>query len=172
MGIFRMPSLGADMEAGTLVEWLKKPGDTVKSRLELRQDSLLYRYDFVQVPTFRLGIPFGAQKVSIRSEVESQLTGVERDASDGGTFPVIGLSFAYMPLPFLFLSAEAQGMNIAFQGNDYRFYDARGQVEVHFAPFIGLVLGYRQSVTDSELQDFGQVDLKAKGPFATLVLQF
>ena len=25
-----MPSLGADMEAGTLVEWLKKPGDTVK----------------------------------------------------------------------------------------------------------------------------------------------
>ena len=29
MGIFRMPSLGADMEAGTLVEWLKRPGDAV-----------------------------------------------------------------------------------------------------------------------------------------------
>ena len=27
---FKMPSLGADMEAGTLVEWLVKPGDTVK----------------------------------------------------------------------------------------------------------------------------------------------
>jgi pyruvate dehydrogenase E2 component (dihydrolipoamide acetyltransferase) len=27
---FRMPSLGADMEAGTLVEWLIKPGDPVK----------------------------------------------------------------------------------------------------------------------------------------------
>lgn len=27
---FRMPSLGADMDAGTLVEWLKKPGDPVK----------------------------------------------------------------------------------------------------------------------------------------------
>jgi len=27
---FRMPSLGADMEAGTLVEWLKKPGDPVQ----------------------------------------------------------------------------------------------------------------------------------------------
>jgi pyruvate dehydrogenase E2 component (dihydrolipoamide acetyltransferase) len=26
---FRMPALGADMEAGELVEWLKKPGDTV-----------------------------------------------------------------------------------------------------------------------------------------------
>jgi pyruvate dehydrogenase E2 component (dihydrolipoamide acetyltransferase) len=26
---FRMPALGADMEAGTLVEWLKKAGDTV-----------------------------------------------------------------------------------------------------------------------------------------------
>ena len=30
MGEFRMPSLGADMEAGTLVEWLKGPGDRVK----------------------------------------------------------------------------------------------------------------------------------------------
>ena len=27
---FRMPSLGADMEVGTLVEWLVKPGDRVK----------------------------------------------------------------------------------------------------------------------------------------------
>jgi pyruvate dehydrogenase E2 component (dihydrolipoamide acetyltransferase) len=26
---FRMPTLGADMEAGTLVEWLKKPGDAI-----------------------------------------------------------------------------------------------------------------------------------------------
>lgn len=31
MGVFRMPSLGADMEAGKLVEWLKQPGDPVKS---------------------------------------------------------------------------------------------------------------------------------------------
>jgi pyruvate dehydrogenase E2 component (dihydrolipoamide acetyltransferase) len=30
MSEFRMPSLGADMEAGTLVEWLVKPGDPVK----------------------------------------------------------------------------------------------------------------------------------------------
>jgi len=30
MNFFRMPSLGADMEAGTLLEWLKKPGDKVK----------------------------------------------------------------------------------------------------------------------------------------------
>lgn len=30
MGEFRMPSLGADMETGTLVEWLVKPGERVK----------------------------------------------------------------------------------------------------------------------------------------------
>lgn len=29
MSTFRMPSLGADMEAGRLVEWLKRPGETV-----------------------------------------------------------------------------------------------------------------------------------------------
>jgi pyruvate dehydrogenase E2 component (dihydrolipoamide acetyltransferase) len=31
MSAFKMPALGADMEAGTLVEWLVKPGDRVKS---------------------------------------------------------------------------------------------------------------------------------------------
>lgn len=30
MAEFRMPSLGADMEAGTIVQWMIKPGDTVK----------------------------------------------------------------------------------------------------------------------------------------------
>ena len=30
MSEFRMPSLGADMTAGTLVEWLKRPGDRIK----------------------------------------------------------------------------------------------------------------------------------------------
>ncbi|MFW5641187.1 MAG: dihydrolipoamide acetyltransferase family protein [Roseicyclus sp.] len=30
MGVFVMPSLGADMEAGKLVEWLVQPGDTVR----------------------------------------------------------------------------------------------------------------------------------------------
>ncbi|WP_404383803.1 dihydrolipoamide acetyltransferase family protein [Caenispirillum salinarum] len=30
MSTFRMPSLGADMEAGRLVEWLKKPGERVE----------------------------------------------------------------------------------------------------------------------------------------------
>ena len=29
MSTFRMPSLGADMEEGKMVEWLVKPGDTV-----------------------------------------------------------------------------------------------------------------------------------------------
>ena len=29
MGVFTMPSLGADMEAGTLIQWLIKPGDKV-----------------------------------------------------------------------------------------------------------------------------------------------
>ena len=30
MAEFRMPSLGADMEASTLIQWLVKPGDAVK----------------------------------------------------------------------------------------------------------------------------------------------
>ncbi|HEV8375134.1 MAG TPA: hypothetical protein VGR38_02740, partial [Candidatus Polarisedimenticolia bacterium] len=58
------------------------------------------------------------------------------------------------------------------QGNRFRFYDARGQVEIHFAPFLGLNLGYRRGVTDVDLEDFGKADFKFKGPFATLTFRF
>jgi pyruvate dehydrogenase E2 component (dihydrolipoamide acetyltransferase) len=37
---FRMPSLGADMEAGTLVDWLKKPGDLLMAALLLKASAL------------------------------------------------------------------------------------------------------------------------------------
>lgn len=67
MAEFRMPSLGADMEAGTLVEWLKKPGDAVKRgdivavvetqkgaiEIEIFEDGVLDRYlvePGIQVP--------------------------------------------------------------------------------------------------------------------------
>lgn len=58
MAEFRMPSLGADMEAGKLVEWLKHPGDPVKRgdivavvetqkgaiEIEIFEDGVLERY--------------------------------------------------------------------------------------------------------------------------------
>ena len=37
MAEFRMPSLGADMEAGTLVEWRVEPGDAVDARRDRRR---------------------------------------------------------------------------------------------------------------------------------------
>jgi hypothetical protein len=36
MAQFRMPSLGADMDAGTVVEWLVKPGDAVRKGIGTR----------------------------------------------------------------------------------------------------------------------------------------
>ena len=148
------------------------PGETVKTRLELRQDSLLYLYTFVNVPMFRFGIPFGAQRLNISTSAESTSTGIEGDGGDGGTFPVVGLAFSFQPINFLHISAEGEGMKYQTQGNEFRFYDLRGQVELHFAPFIGMNFGYRKSLTDADLQELGKVDLTSKGPFATLTFQF
>ena len=148
------------------------PGDTIKSRLEIRQDSLLYRYDFIDFPIFKLRIPFGAERLHFRTEVESSATGFVGDGSDGGTFPVVGLALSIQPIPIIHVSGEAEGMRVNFQGNDYRFYDARGQVEFHFAPFVGLNLGYRRGVTDVNLEGLGKLDLTQKGPYATLTFRF
>jgi len=144
------------------------PGDTINSRLELRQDSLLYLHTFVNIPMFRLGIPFGAEKLHLESSAESSTTGITGEGSDGGTFPVVGLALSIQPVPFLHISAEGEGMKYKLQGDDLRFYDVRGQLELHFAPFIGMNFGYRKSVTDANLEGFGEADLTSKGPFVTL----
>jgi pyruvate dehydrogenase E2 component (dihydrolipoamide acetyltransferase) len=62
MSEFRMPSLGADMESGTLVEWLKQPGDPIK-----RGDIIAVvetQKGAIEVEIFRDGV-MGAQLVPI-----------------------------------------------------------------------------------------------------------
>ena len=80
MGTFVMPSLGADMEAGTLVEWEKKPGDKVRHgdiiavvetqkgaiEIEAFEDGVLDRY-LVEVG---MKVPVGSALAMIRREGE------------------------------------------------------------------------------------------------------
>jgi pyruvate dehydrogenase E2 component (dihydrolipoamide acetyltransferase) len=70
MSVFAMPSLGADMEAGKLVEWLVKPGDTVKrgdvvAVVETQKGAIeieIFEDGIVESLTARLGdeLPVGA----------------------------------------------------------------------------------------------------------------
>ena len=79
---FRMPSLGADMEAGTLVEWLVKPGDQVKhgdiiAVVETQKGA-------IEIETFQTGevekflvdvgtkVPVGTPLARIRTEAEAK----------------------------------------------------------------------------------------------------
>jgi pyruvate dehydrogenase E2 component (dihydrolipoamide acetyltransferase) len=83
---FRMPSLGADMEAGTLVEWLVKPGDWVK-----RGDVVAVvetQKGAIEIETFQPGqieqilvelnskVPVGTPLARIRAEGEAKAAAV------------------------------------------------------------------------------------------------
>ena len=83
---FRMPSLGADMEAGTLVEWLVKPGDQVK-----RGDVVAVvetQKGAIEIEIFEAGkieqilvdlnakVPVGTPLARIRTELEGPLGAV------------------------------------------------------------------------------------------------
>ncbi len=87
---FRMPSLGADMEAGTLVEWLVKPGDRVK-----RGDVVAVvetQKGAIEIEVFETGqieqilvdlnnkVPVGTPLARIRTELEDK-AGVAASAS-------------------------------------------------------------------------------------------
>jgi pyruvate dehydrogenase E2 component (dihydrolipoamide acetyltransferase) len=83
---FRMPSLGADMEAGTLVQWLVKPGDHVKhgdiiAVVETQKGA-------IEIETFQTGViekflvdvgtkvPVGTPLAEIRAEGEARRAAV------------------------------------------------------------------------------------------------
>lgn len=81
MGTFRMPSLGADMEAGTLAEWLVKPGDSVKrgdivAVVETQKGAIeieIYEDGTVSDLIARVGetVPVGAPLAMIEAQGES-----------------------------------------------------------------------------------------------------
>ena len=88
---FRMPSLGADMEAGTLVEWLVKPGDWVK-----RGDVVAVvdtQKGAIEIETFQTGqiekilvdlhskVPVGTPLAQIRTEGEAKAAAVSPPAA-------------------------------------------------------------------------------------------
>ena len=88
---FRMPSLGADMEAGTLVEWLVKPGDVVK-----RGDIVAVvetQKGAIEIETFQPGqiekflvelnskVPVGTPLAQIRTEGEAKVAPVAPPAA-------------------------------------------------------------------------------------------
>ena len=82
MGVFKMPSLGADMEAGKLIEWLVGPGDAVKRgdvvavvetqkgaiEIEIFEDGVVERIDAALGTT----LPVGAPLAVIRGESEPE----------------------------------------------------------------------------------------------------
>jgi pyruvate dehydrogenase E2 component (dihydrolipoamide acetyltransferase) len=79
---FRMPSLGADMEAGTLVEWLVKPGDWVKrgdivAVVETQKGAIeieIFETGQIEQILVDLGdtVPVGVPLARIRTEIETQ----------------------------------------------------------------------------------------------------
>ena len=79
---FRMPSLGADMEAGTLVEWLVKPGDKVKrgdivAVVETQKGAIeIEVFETGQIEQVLVGlnskVPVGTPLARIRTELEAK----------------------------------------------------------------------------------------------------
>jgi pyruvate dehydrogenase E2 component (dihydrolipoyllysine-residue acetyltransferase) len=82
MAEFRMPSLGADMEAGTLVEWLVKPGDWVKrgdivAVVETQKGAIeIETFEAGQIEHLLIGlhskVPVGTALAQIRTEGEAK----------------------------------------------------------------------------------------------------
>jgi pyruvate dehydrogenase E2 component (dihydrolipoamide acetyltransferase) len=83
---FRMPSLGADMEAGTLVEWLVKPGDRVKrgdvvAVVETQKGAIeIEIFEAGKIEQILVGlnakVPVGTPLARIRTELEGPLGAV------------------------------------------------------------------------------------------------
>lgn len=114
MSLFRMPSLGADMEAGTLVEWLKQPGDAVHRgdivavvetqkgaiEIEIFKDGVLSEHLVAIGATVPVGTPIarivggdGAEGEGVEEAAEESLSGSSAipalDAAPTPTVPTV-----------------------------------------------------------------------------------
>jgi pyruvate dehydrogenase E2 component (dihydrolipoamide acetyltransferase) len=93
MAEFRMPSLGADMEAGTLVEWLVKPGDRVKrgdiiAVVETQKGAIeIEIFETGEIEQFLVGlgtkVPVGTPLAKVRTEQGIKAGIEEKPAQEG-----------------------------------------------------------------------------------------
>lgn len=124
MGTFRMPSLGADMEAGTLVEWLKKPGDIVQrgdiiAVVETQKGAIeveVFEAGRVEQLLLQVGatVPVGAAMAEIRSEGEP----IAKPAAAPETTPAARPATEIKASPAARKFAEEHGLDLtALQGS-------------------------------------------------------
>ena len=126
---FRMPSLGADMDAGTLVEWLKQPGDV------LQRGDIIHTIDEIQIRKFADLVGYISTK---RPGDQVQVT-VERDG-DRLVMPVEIRQRQSLNLPNLEMKVKnlseadkaayrtEQGIKIIAVPEAYRRYGLIGKV--------------------------------------------
>lgn len=102
-----MPSLGADMEAGTLVEWLRQPGDAVKRgdvlavvdtqkgaiEIEVFEDGIIDS----QLVDVGAKVPVGTPLAMIRGEGEAAGAGAPPPATEPAPEPVARETRAAVP---------------------------------------------------------------------------
>jgi pyruvate dehydrogenase E2 component (dihydrolipoamide acetyltransferase) len=104
-----MPSLGADMEAGTLVEWLVKPGDWVKrgdivAVVETQKGAIeIETFLAGQIERFLVGlhseVPVGTPLALIRTEDEGKAAAVPASLPPAAPFAPAPLPPPTRPLP-------------------------------------------------------------------------
>jgi pyruvate dehydrogenase E2 component (dihydrolipoamide acetyltransferase) len=122
MGEFRMPSLGADMEAGTLVEWLVEPGQAVE-----RGDIVAVvetEKSTIEVEIFEAGVidallvepgtkvPVGAPLATVRHEEVGQRAPEPAITTPGGAEAVSSPAEA-VSSPLVRRLAQAGGVDLA-----------------------------------------------------------
>ncbi|MBI3303085.1 MAG: 2-oxo acid dehydrogenase subunit E2 [Deltaproteobacteria bacterium] len=109
MAEFRMPSLGADMEAGTLIQWLVKPGDAVKrgdiiAVVDTEKAAIeieIFAAGVVQTILVHEGekVPVGAVLALIRTDGELATTGAPAEAKPKPAAPLPEAAPAPAPPP-------------------------------------------------------------------------
>ena len=98
MSEFKMPSLGADMEAGTLVEWMKQPGDRVErgeviAAVETQKGA-------IEIEVFETGV---LEKILVevgqRAPVGTVLAVIRAEGAEEAVAPAPAVSPVSLPSP-------------------------------------------------------------------------
>lgn len=123
MADFLMPSLGADMEAGTLAEWLVKPGDKVKrgdvvAVVETQKGAIeieTYQAGQVEQILVKLGskVPVGTPLARIRGEGEAEAAAAAPAPPTAAAVPPPAPAPRPPPPPPVAVAPAAPGMRVS-----------------------------------------------------------
>jgi len=146
-------------------------GQNLRSDLDVKLRSAKLLFKIADLKLVEVGAGLGLNQAKVQLDLNGSVSG-QTSLDQSVPYPTAAAYVAVKPVPGFHIKGELEGVQANVSGTKVDILDARVQIEMYVAHFIGFFAGYRQYRFDVTDKDFGSFNNSFKGPFVGIGAKF